>query len=131
MAAAVVLQAAGKQSLDDVERFGQPLVPFNHARPALADDMLVQALAGAQPKREAAVAEQAHGRRRLGDDCRMVAHDRASHRRHEPEIRGGLHDRAQNRPSERRMRLLLEPGKEMVGDRGKLEAGLLGTPRIA
>ncbi|HEY1747394.1 MAG TPA: hypothetical protein VGG11_11620 [Xanthobacteraceae bacterium] len=43
--AAIVLELAGEQALDDVERFGEKLLALAAARPAGADDVLVQPLA--------------------------------------------------------------------------------------
>jgi hypothetical protein len=48
-----VLSAIGghfavEQPLDDLDGFRQPLVALDHARPAMADDVFVQALARAQ-----------------------------------------------------------------------------------
>jgi hypothetical protein len=49
-AVAVVRELAREQALDDVERFRQALVALAAAGPALADDVLVQPLAGAEPE---------------------------------------------------------------------------------
>ena len=43
------------------------------ARPALAEDVLVQVLAGADAEEEAARHHRGDGRRRLGDDRRVDA----------------------------------------------------------
>src|SRR3982074_2792059 len=56
----------------------------------------------------------------------MVAHDGACHRRHQTNTAGGLRDGAEHGPSKRRMALLLEPGREMIGDGRKFEAGHSG-----
>ena len=47
-----------------------------NGRPALADDVLVETFARSDRKRKPTLAHHADRGCRLGDDCRMVAHDR-------------------------------------------------------
>ena len=129
--AAVVGQGTVQQAADDVVGLGQPLVPLADAGPAFADDMLVEPFAGAETENEAVAAQHRQGRRGLRDDCRMVAHDRAGHCRHQPDMAGRLGGGAEHGPGERRMALLVEPGEEMVGNRREIEPGLFGAHRIA
>ena len=93
--------------------------------------MLIQPFSRAQTEGEAAVAEQRHGGRCLRNDCGVVAHDRTGHRRHQRHAPRGICQRSQHRPRKRRVPLLLQPREEMVGNRRKVEARLLGTRRIA
>jgi hypothetical protein len=120
----IVLEFARQQTLDDVDRFRQALMTLPPAGPACADDMFVQALSRPEPEGKAVVAEQSHRGRALGDDRRMVAHDRTGHRRHQADALGGVGQRSQDRPGERRMALLLEPGKVVIGNGREVEAGL-------
>ncbi len=58
MASPIIREGAGQQALDDVDRFRQTLVALAAAGPAGADDVLVQAFAGAEPESEPIVAEE-------------------------------------------------------------------------
>ena len=60
------------------------LVAHADRRPALADDVLVEVLAGAEPEPEAVAGQDLHGRRLLRDDRRVVAQRRAGHVGHQP-----------------------------------------------
>src|SRR3954451_20424976 len=55
--ATVVFHAALEQPADDVVGLGKPLVPLADAGPALANDVLVQPFAGAEPEGEAVLAQ--------------------------------------------------------------------------
>jgi hypothetical protein len=48
-----------------------------------------------------------------------------------PICRVAFAQRSENRPSEWRMTLLLDPGKEVIGNGGEVEAGLFGAIGIA
>jgi len=76
-------------------------------RPALADDVLVQVLARAEPEAEAVAGEDLDGRRLLRDDRRVVAKRRARHVRHQRDPLGRLRGCAEHRPRVRRVALLL------------------------
>jgi len=57
----------------------------------------------------------------------MIAHGGTGNRSHEAEALGGLGKGAQHRPGQRRVALLFDPRKEVVGYGGKVEPGCLGT----
>ena len=129
--AAIIGELARQEVLDDVDRFRQPLLALAPAGPAGADDVLVESLARTEPERETIVAEQRHRGGALRDHRGMVAHGRAGHRRHQADAPRRIGERAQHRPGERGVALLLEPGREVIGQRGNVEAGLLGALRVA
>jgi hypothetical protein len=106
----VVDVAAVEQRVDDVDRLAEHPVPDVHRRPAPADDVLVEVLAGAEPEREPVAGQQLHGRGLLRDHRRVVAHDRARHVRHQVDPPRRLRHRAQHAPRVRRVALLVEPG---------------------
>ena len=64
---------AVEQLADDLDRLDEHLLPDADRRPALADDVLVEVLPGAEPEGEAPVGEDLQGRGLLGDDRRVVA----------------------------------------------------------
>src|SRR5580704_9491058 len=66
--ATVVLDAPIEQPANDVVGFGKALVPLADARPALANDVLVQPFAGTEPKDKAVLSQYCHRRRALRDD---------------------------------------------------------------
>ena len=108
-------------------RLGEHLVPHVRGRPPLADHVLVEVLPRTQPEGEPAVAREQRDRGGLlGDDRRVVAHDRAGHVRHQrhPLGRGG--DRAQHGPRVRGVALAVEPGQVVVADDLEVEPGVLG-----
>ena len=112
---------AREQRTHDVDALAQPGVARRLVRPALARDVLVGGLAGAerdpQPPRE----HLAHRRRRLGDDRRVVA---LAGRVHDAERqRGRRHRGAEPRPGEARLALALAPRREVVGGHAALEPG--------
>ena len=93
--------------------------------------MLVEVFSGPEAEQETAVAHLRDGRPHLGHDRGMVANDRAGHHRHQLHARGPGGDGTEHAPGERTLALLLEPGMEMIGDHGEIEAGLLRQFRIA
>ena len=127
----VVGEGACKQALNNVDGFRQALVTLAPPGPAGADDVLVQALSGPQSQREPVVAEQPQRGGALRDDGRMVAHGRTRDRRHQADPPRRLGQRAQYGPGQRRMPLLFEPGKEVIGNGREVETRLLGTLGIA
>jgi hypothetical protein len=129
--AAIGRHRARQQPLDDVDRLRQALMALDPARPAEADDVLVQAFAGAEAEAEPIVAEQRHGCRPLGDDCRVVAHDRAGDGGHQADLPCRIGDRSQHRPGQRRMALLFDPREKVIGNGRELEPGFLGAPGVA
>jgi hypothetical protein len=127
----VIRQSAGQKTLDDFERFRKPFVTLASAGPAFAHDVFVQAFPCPEPEGEAVVAEQRNCSRALGNDRRVIAHDRTSDRGHQADLLGCIGQCSEDRPGERRVALLLDPWEEVIGNSGEIKAGLLGTIGIA
>jgi hypothetical protein len=98
VSAAIVRAGAAKKPLDDVDRLAEAFAPFDAARPPRSDNVLVETLSGPEAEREAGSAEEAEGRRALGNDCRMVAHKWAGHGSHQADLVGRVGDGAKHRP---------------------------------
>jgi hypothetical protein len=107
--AAIVGEVAAKKSLDDVDRLAEAFPPLDAARPTRSGNVLVEALSRAEAEREAGSGEEAKGRGALGNDRRMVAHNRACHGCHQADPVGRIGDGAEHRPSQRCVSLFLEP----------------------
>ena len=107
------------------------LVAHADRRPALADDVLVEVLAGAEAEAEAPAGEDLHGRGLLRDDRRVVAQDRARHVGHQPDALGGMGRGAEDRPRVARVALGLQPRLVVVADHREVEARLLGPLDVA
>ena len=124
------VDAALPERPEDVDRLGQHLAPLGDRRPSRAGHVFVQPLAGADRQGKAVVAHHRDGRRRLGDDRRVIADDRAGEAGGDADLRDARGDRAEHAPGEGRMALGFEPGVKMVGDRDEVEAGLLCQTRV-
>jgi hypothetical protein len=98
VSAAIVREGAPKKPLDDVDRLAEASPPLDAARPTRSDNVLVEALSRPEAEREAGSAEEAEGRRALGNDCRMVAHKWARQGCHQADLVGRLGDGAKHRP---------------------------------
>ena len=129
--AAMVDGFTGPQRADDVDRFFEHASPRRRGRPAVAEDMLVEGLAGADTEEEPIVEEQRRGRGGLGDDRRVDADGRARHTDADAQSFGRGGDRAQHRPHERAVTLRAHPRVVVVRDGHELEARVLGSSRIA
>jgi len=81
--AAVVDEATAEQLADDLDGFGEHLVPHVHRAPAPPDDVLVEVLAGAEAEREAALRQQTQRGGLLGHDRGMVTKRGAGHVGHQ------------------------------------------------
>src|ERR1700730_4825600 len=127
----VVCQIACQQTLDDVDRFRETLLTLAPAWPTDADDVLVQAFSGTKPKSESVVAEQADRSSALSYDRGVVAHGRTGHRSHQAQPACRVGQCPEDRPRKRRVTLLLEPGKEVIGNGREVEARLLGSLSVA
>jgi hypothetical protein len=114
------------QRADDVHSLLEHVLPLRHGRPALAGDVLVEVLAGAEAEDEPAVGQELHGGRLLRDDRRVVALDRAGDVGRQFHPRRGVRHGAQHRPRVRRVALLCQPGRVMVTGDLEVEADLLG-----
>src|SRR5215213_11306629 len=93
--------------------------------------MLIQALPGPESEGEAIIAEQSHRGSSLGDNRRMIAHDRTGHRRHQTNTLGRVGQGAQDRPGERCVALFLDPGRKVIRYGRKFETSLLGASDVA
>ena len=129
--AAVVDELAGVQRADDLDGLDEHLLAGGDARPALADDVLVEALAAAEAEREPAVGQDLQRRGLLRDDGGVVAQGRAGHVGHQLDPLGGLGDGAEHRPRVRRVTLLGEPRRVVVARDLEVEADPLGLPGVA
>ena len=94
---------------DDVDGLEHPVDALRRLGPVLANDVLVETLAAAHAEEEPAGHEAADGRRSLGDDRRMEAHDRAGDPCTHAQRPGRRRDAAQHRPNERRAALPVGP----------------------
>src|ERR1700722_7726961 len=131
MLALVRAVAALPEQTDDLQRLPESLMPDSPGGESRADHVLVEPLAGADPEREAAVRDDGEGRRRLGDDGRVVAHGGAGDPGDQSDPLGLHRDRRQHRPGERAVPLGLQPRVVMVAHLDEVEAGLLGQHRLA
>ena len=98
-------------------------------RPGVAEDVLVERLAGADAEDEPALVQHRAGGGGLGDDRRVDAHGRAGDRRGHRQP-GHLAQRADHGPDERALALGVGPRMEVVGDPQGVEAGVLGELRL-
>src|SRR5205085_9058592 len=101
------------------------------AGPPVAEDVLVEVLSGAD-------AEEEPPRHHARGGCGGLRHERGmdpgrgtGHRGPEAEALRRSCDAADHAPDERALSLSVRPRMEVVGDRAELEAGLLGTLRVA
>ena len=92
--------------------------------------MLVQVLAGTNPKKEAPRHHSCHGSGSLGDNSGVGANKRAGDARAKLKPLGGMGDCADNTPDERGLALLIDPGMEMVRDEGVAKANFLGAAGV-
>src|SRR5579875_1988069 len=129
--AGVVHVVAAEQLTDDLDRLSEHLVPDVHRRPAGADDVLVEVLAGTEAEGEPSVAEHAERRRLLRNDGRVIAHRRAGHVGHQLDPLGRVRDRAEGHPRVGRVPLAVEPREVVVADHFEVEAGSLGCRGVA
>ncbi|CAM5265636.1 hypothetical protein SMICM304S_02028 [Streptomyces microflavus] len=116
--------AAVEEGADDLHGLFEHLQPYVGGRPAPADDVFVEVLAGAEAEPEPALGEDLECRGLLGDDGGVVAGGRTGHVRHQANVLGRLCRRAEHRPGVRGVALLLEPGKVVVGGDGEVESRL-------
>ena len=105
----IIAQLAGEETMDDVDGFREALVALEQARPACTHDMFVEAFSRPEAESEPVFAEERQCGRGLGDNGRVVAHDRACDGGHKAEALGGIGHGAQNRPGKRSMALLIDP----------------------
>jgi MFS family permease len=122
-------ELAGQQFPDHVDRFLEHLHAFLGAGPPAAKDVLVQRLPGADAEGEPAPGQQRRCRGGLRHDGRVLAQQRAGHRRGHRQRRG-LRYRADQGPHEPGLPLLVQPGVEVIGDPQGIEPGLFREPGL-
>ena len=117
---------AAEERAHDVHALAQARRAVLLRRPALAGDVLVGRLAGAQRDPQAFGEHLAQRRRGLGDDRRVIAlPGRVDH----PERQRGLGQRgAEEGPGEAGLALPHAPRREVIGRHAGGEAGLLRAP---
>jgi hypothetical protein len=98
-----------RRSLDDIDRLAEAFPPLDAARPTRSDDVPVEALSGAEAERERGSAQEAVGRRALGDDRWMIAHKRACDGCHKADPAGRMGDGAEHGPGQRGVPLFFKP----------------------
>jgi hypothetical protein len=125
--ALVVEVPAVEQAADDLQGFGEHVVPDVRRRPAAADDVLVEVLTRPETEGEPPARERLHRRRLLRHDRRVVAHGRAGHVGHQLGAVGDLRDRAQHAPGVGRVPLFGQPRRVVVAHDLEVEAGLFRT----
>ena len=129
--AAVVDGVAGQQLAHHLDRFLQHLPAHSRAAAtAVAGDVLVQRLTGADAEEEPPVEQQRRGGRGLRDHRGMDAHDRARHAHADLDALGRRRDGRRAPPHERAVALRGHPRVVVVGDRDEVEAELLGAAGV-
>jgi hypothetical protein len=123
--AAVRLLPALPQRAHHLDRLAQHLEPHVRLRPVVAEDVLVERLAAADPEVEAPAGHDGARRRRLGDDRGVDADGGTGDAGGDRQV-DGLGERADDGPHERAVALLVVPGVVVVGDPERVEARLLG-----
>jgi len=96
------------------------------AGPVIAEDVLVERLAGAHAERETAAEQLLRRRGGLCDHRGVDPRRRAGDGGRDAQPVGRGCDAAQHGPDERAVTLIIEPGVEVVGDPRGGEAGALG-----
>jgi len=124
--AVVARRLAGPERTHDVHRFVQHLEADVVFGPAFARDVFVQVLAGADTEGKAVAEHLVNSRDGVGDVDWMDPGCRTGNADADLDLVGRRRDGAERRPDERRFALGRNPGMEVIGNREKVEAGLLG-----
>jgi hypothetical protein len=119
------LLASSPEEAHDLDRLLEQLEPLVRQRPAVAERVLVEILAGADAGQEAPRHHRGDGRRSLGDDRRMDADHRARDACADTDLLRRLRDAAERCPDERALSLGVDPGVVVVGDEAVRKAGSL------
>ncbi len=114
VAAAVALHPALPERADDLHGLLEHLQALVGRGPVVAEDVLVERLAAAEPEREAPLQQHRAGRGGLCDDRRVDADGRARHCGRDLHRGGRLCERADRRPHEAAVSLLVVPGVVVV-----------------
>jgi hypothetical protein len=123
--APVAVQLALPQPAHDLDRLDEHLGTVVIDRPVIAEDVLVEVLAGPDAEEESAVEEVGGRRRGLRDDRRMGPDHRTGHAGADLQ-RGGLtRNAAEDSPHERRLALGIDPRVIVIADKGELEPRVL------
>ena len=126
----MALHAALPQAADDVHGLLQHRPALLRARPAIAQDVLVERLAAAEPEREAPFEQDRAGRGGLRDDRRVDPHGRARDGGRDLHLRGRVRERPDHRPHARAVALRVVPRVIVVGDPQAREARVLSHPSL-
>src|SRR6266498_692615 len=108
--AAMRLLAALPEEAHDLDRLREHLDALVSSRPAVAEDVLVQVLAGAETEEEPPAHQAGACGCRVRDDRRMDSDHRTRHAGSEAQAFRGLGDAADHAPDERARTLLVDPG---------------------
>jgi len=128
---AMAERIAAPESAHDLDRLLEHLQPHVRLGPAVAENVLVERLAGADAEGEAAVEQDLRGGRGLGDYGGVDADGRARDGRRHRQADAGGGESADHAPDERRLALLVVPGVVVVRDPERAETGLLGDARLS
>jgi hypothetical protein len=113
--------------LDGLPKHRPPIV---RAWPSAPGHVLVQPLPGAHTEEESILEHRASRGSGLRDDRRVHPYGRAGHRGAHFELVGHGRDASQDGPHEGALALGVDPGMEVIGDRGEIEADLFGSGRV-
>jgi hypothetical protein len=127
----MALVAALPEQANHLDRFLETGLANLRLGPAVADDVLVEVLAGPHAQEEPSGHERRGGGGGLSNDGGVDAHGRAGDRGADREALGGMGDGAEHGPHEGALTLPVSPGMVMVGDEGEAEAGILRHLRVA
>ncbi len=129
MLAVVAFGATLPEKAHHLDGFLQHLQAHVGRGPAVAQDVLVQVLAGADAEVKASFEHHGGGRRGLGHDGGVDAHGGAGHGGGNRQ-RGHLGEGPDHRPHKRAVTLLTDPRMVVVRDPERLKSGLLGHPGL-
>jgi hypothetical protein len=116
----------GPQLADQLDRLDQPVVAFAVASERVSGGLLVEALAGAQPKKHPPGAQHREGRKSLGYRGRVVAVDRTGHAGAERDSAGSVAHQCQRQPRKHRVALVVLLGLDVVAGPNMLKTGIFG-----
>jgi len=111
---------------DDLDRLNQHCLPELDRRPSIAEDVLVEILAGADAKKKSSRHHRGGRSCRLRDDRWMNPENRASDTGTEPKPRRRMGNAADRSPNKGGMALPANPRVEVIRNERIRESGLFG-----
>ncbi len=114
-----------QQPVHDLEGLPHPSDPLRVTGELESEGSFVDVLPGPDAQDEPPIRKPVDGRRRLGNEGRVIVKQRARHRRGEHEPLGLGCSRPQPGPHEPGGRIVVDPWMEMVGGRDHVEPDLL------